>query len=111
MCSYQGEHNITARLVNFYADPFAVHEVLASKCLPLERVFVLPLDLTGNHVLPFSEYKGHVDPALENTRNPSQMEGKSPLVHFTSSMLEMTREVHITNFPIPRSALSLYHSR
>lgn len=78
---------------NFYADPFAVHEVLTSKSLPLERVFILPLDLTGSHVLPFSEYKEHVDPAFENASNPSQIEGKTPLVHFTSSVLELTREI------------------
>ncbi|GJJ06362.1 hypothetical protein Clacol_000553 [Clathrus columnatus] len=70
-----------------------IHEVLASANLPLERVFILPLDLTGSHILPFAEYKERVDTSFENTQRSSRPEEKTPLVHFTSAVLEMTREI------------------
>lgn len=84
-------------LVNFFADPFAVKELLVpdfpSDGLPLERFLLLPLDTTTPHEVPFPYYKQHVDPAFENTTSPSKPTQKAPLVHFTSSFLERTREV------------------
>jgi hypothetical protein len=60
---------------------------------PLDRFFLLPLDVTTPHILPFPLYKDHVDPAFDSTSNPSKSEGKPPVTHFTSSFFERTREV------------------
>ncbi|KAI8993054.1 nucleoside hydrolase [Trametes punicea] len=82
---------------NFFADPYAVKEVLVPSDpghgVPLERFILLPLDITTPHELSFPYYKATVDPAFESTSSPSRPEGKPPLVHFTSSFLERTREV------------------
>ncbi|CCM01125.1 uncharacterized protein FIBRA_03173 [Fibroporia radiculosa] len=84
---------------NFFADPFAVKELLVptppSLGIPLERFLLLPLDITTVHQLSFPFYKERVDPAFESTSKPSQPEGKSVLTHFTSSFLERTREIMI----------------
>lgn len=85
-------------LVNFYADPFAVKELLfttpSHEGLPLDRFILLTLDTTSPHELPFSTYKKVVDDAFENTKAPSMIAGgKSPITHFTSSFLERTREI------------------
>ncbi|KAI9062938.1 nucleoside hydrolase [Trametes sanguinea] len=84
---------------NFFADPYAVKELLVPNDpghgLPLERFILLPLDITTPHELWFPYYKAAVDPAFESTSSPSRPEGKSPLVHFTSSFLERTREVMV----------------
>lgn len=83
--------------VNFYADPFAVRELLVSPDLnmrlPLDRFYLLPLDITTPHELPFIFYKNHVDPSFDSTSKPSILAGKYPLTHFTSSFLERTREI------------------
>lgn len=81
--------------VNFFADPFAVKNLLISSesSLPLERLFLLPLDITTPHELPFSKYKSTIDVSFDSSLNPSLPMGKSPLVHFTSSFLERTREI------------------
>ncbi|KAH8993484.1 nucleoside hydrolase [Lactarius akahatsu] len=79
---------------NFFADPFAVAEVLRSETtrLPLERVLLLPLDVTCPHTLPFSAYSKYVDPAFaEDT--PSVPAGKTPLTHFSSAFFRRTRHV------------------
>ncbi|KAG5220049.1 nucleoside hydrolase [Salix suchowensis] len=60
---------------------------------PLERFFLLPLDITTPHELRFPYYKETVDPTFHSTVVPSVPLGKSPLTHFTSSFLERTREV------------------
>lgn len=60
---------------------------------PLERFILVPLDVTTHHELPFTTYKAQVDPEFEDTSSPSNLAGKSPLVHFTSAFLERTREV------------------
>ncbi|KAF8497657.1 Inosine/uridine-preferring nucleoside hydrolase domain-containing protein [Gautieria morchelliformis] len=82
---------------NFYADPFAVKELLHPqepyKGLPLDRFILLPLDVTTSHELPFAEYKKWVDPGFSDTRSPSEPNDKAPLTHFTSSFLERTAEV------------------
>ncbi|KAL0956158.1 hypothetical protein HGRIS_002319 [Hohenbuehelia grisea] len=82
---------------NFFADPYAVRELLHPSQpelgLPLERFLMLPLDITTPHELPFPVYKAQVDPTFENTSCPSLSKDKSPLTHFTSSFLERTREV------------------
>lgn len=82
---------------NFFADPYAVRELLTPPKsqirLPLNRFLLLPLDITTPHLLPFPEYKSKVDPAFESTSTPSKPDGKPPLVHFTSSFLERTREI------------------
>lgn len=90
---------LTATIVNFFADPFAVKELLTptepGHGLPLDRFLLLPLDITTPHELSFPYYKKVVDGAFESTAAPSQPEGKPPLVHFTSSFLERTREVMV----------------
>jgi len=82
---------------NFFADPYAVKELLIStplhQGLPLNRFVLLPLDVTTPHELPFPEYKRDVDSAFHNSSLPSISHNKSPLTHFTSSFLERTREV------------------
>ncbi|KAI9437595.1 nucleoside hydrolase [Lactarius indigo] len=79
---------------NFFADSFAVAEVLRSPTtrLPLERVLLLPLDITRSHILPFSAYSKYVDPTFaEDT--PSVPAGKTPLTHFSSAFFRRTRHV------------------
>ncbi|KAH9948526.1 nucleoside hydrolase [Amylocystis lapponica] len=82
---------------NFFADPFAVRELLTppapAQGLPLSRSLLLPLDITTPHELPFPRYAALVDPAFASTAVPSRATGKSPLVHFTSGVLERTREL------------------
>ncbi|KAF9474572.1 nucleoside hydrolase [Pholiota conissans] len=82
---------------NFFLDPFAVKELLISTDLhgglPLDRFLWLPLDVTLQHELPFSAYKSAVDPTLDGPALPSSPDGKTALVHFTSSFLERTREI------------------
>lgn len=79
---------------NFFADPFAVKELLLSDSgLPLDRFILLPLDLTTPHELPFPLYNSQVDPAFASSASPSTASHKSPLIHFTSSFLERTREI------------------
>ncbi|KAF9018015.1 nucleoside hydrolase [Hymenopellis radicata] len=79
---------------NFFADPFAVKELLIPTSshlgLPLERFLLLPLDITTPHELPFPVYTERVDGAFQQ---PSTGAGKKPITHFTSSFLEQTREV------------------
>ena len=105
-CSYVSKISFLFAAVNFYADPFAVRELLypsePSKGLPLDRFILLPLDLTTDHELPFSEYRKWVDPAFSDTLSPSESDAKSPLTHFTSSFLERTAEVP-TTFRFPHS--------
>jgi len=80
--------------VNFFADPFAVKELLLSDSgLPLDRFVLLPLDITTPHELPFPLYHSKVDPNFGSPTNPSIASHKSPLAHFTSSFLERTREI------------------
>lgn len=82
---------------NFFADPHAVHNVLTPAIpdlgFPHERFILVPLDVTTAHEMPFPLYKAEVDQAFENTSSPSIPAGKPPLLHFTSSFLERTREV------------------
>lgn len=68
-------------------------EVLVSKDFPFDRFTLLPLDVTTPHELPFPVYKEKVDTAFSSTVEPSVRTDKSPLIHFTSSFLERTREV------------------
>ena len=96
-------------LVNFFADPYAVKELLITtplhQGLPLNRFILLPLDVTTPHELPFPEYKRDVDPTFFNSSLPSISLGKSPLTHFTSSFLETTRE---TMLKYGKDALELH---
>ncbi|KAF8904372.1 Inosine/uridine-preferring nucleoside hydrolase domain-containing protein [Gymnopilus junonius] len=79
---------------NFFADPYAVKELLLSEQgVPLDRFVMLPLDITTPHEIPFRAYEEIVDPAFHSTQIPSVSEDKSPLTHFTSSFLERTREI------------------
>ncbi|KAJ3756877.1 nucleoside hydrolase [Lentinula raphanica] len=78
---------------NFYADPFAVRDLLGSKSpytfpLPLERFLLLPLDITTSHQLPFALYQERVDPCFDSSYASAR-----PITHFTSSFLEHTRKV------------------
>ena len=83
--------------VNFFADPFAVKELLTpsspAEGFPLDRFILLPLDVTTPHEIPFPYYKEHIDPAFKDTTQPSDATKKAPLIHFTSAFLERTREV------------------
>ena len=85
--------------MNFFADPYAVKELLdpelGTEPFPLERFLLVPLDTTTPHEIPFPFYKDCIDPAFDTTAKPSDPKGKAPLVHFTSSFLERTREVMI----------------
>jgi hypothetical protein len=91
----------TISTVNFFADPYAVAELFSPAdphtppSLPLDRSYIFPLDLTCSHEFSFALYISTVDPDFESTQRPSKPEGKSPLVHFTSSFLERAREVMI----------------
>lgn len=84
---------------NVFADPYAAKELLVptdlTSGLPLDRVILAPLDITTNHELPLPHYIQTVDPAFKSTAQPSNADGKSPLVHFTSSVFERTREIMI----------------
>ena len=86
--------------VNFYADPYAVKELLTPSAtqegLPLDRFLLLPLDLTTPHQLPFPYYRANVDPTFESSATPSKSHEKSPITHFTSSFLERTREIMLS---------------
>lgn len=83
--------------VNFYADPYAVHNILTpddpGSGFPLERFLMLPLDVTTPHEFSFPLYKSKVDRTFDSTASPSDGSVKSPLVHFTSSVFERTREI------------------
>ncbi|KAL0581816.1 hypothetical protein V5O48_000184 [Marasmius crinis-equi] len=82
---------------NFYADPYAVKELLCpakgEPPFPLERFLLLPLDITTPHELPFPVYKEQVDQTFHGVAAPSVSGSKSPLTHFTSSFLEQTRDI------------------
>ncbi|KAJ3565909.1 hypothetical protein NP233_g7341 [Leucocoprinus birnbaumii] len=86
---------------NYFADPYAVKELLLSGesklHLPLDRFLLVPLDLTTPHELPFPVYKQAVDPAFESaSAAPSDGTKKSPITHFTSAFLERTREIMLS---------------
>ncbi len=85
---------ILSRSVNFFADPYAVDEVLVSPAtrLPLALVLLLPLDITTSHLLPFAGYTARIDPSFA-VDSPSVPTGKTPLTHFTSAFLRRTRSV------------------
>jgi inosine-uridine nucleoside N-ribohydrolase len=82
---------------NFFADPFAVKQVLfpphPETGIPLDRFILLPLDITTPHELSFPYYKERVDPSFESSASSSVGTEKAPLTHFTSSFLERTREI------------------
>lgn len=87
--------------VNFFADPYAVRELLLPNRpetgIPLDRFILLPLDITTPHELPFPVYQDKVDPSFESPAMASVgTTGKAPLTHFTSSFLEMTREIMLS---------------
>jgi len=86
---------------NFFADPYAVKELLFPSHpgvgIPIDRFILIPLDITTPHELPFPVYKERVDPSFESPTAPSVGTcGKPPLTHFTSSFLEMTREIMLS---------------
>lgn len=87
--------------VNYFADPYAVKQLLLSNNnnlqLPLDRFLLVPLDITTLHELPFTLYKQMVDSAFQSASEaPSNGSDKTPIVHFTSSFLERTREVMVS---------------
>ncbi|KAI0036921.1 nucleoside hydrolase [Vararia minispora EC-137] len=83
---------------NWYADPYAVSELLhpapgaAHAGIPLSRTLILPLDITTKHELPFPAYATHIDPTFV-PHTPSVPDGKHPLRHFASAFLHRTRDV------------------
>lgn len=85
---------------NIFADAYAAKELLCPDSpadgLPLERVILLPLDITNLHEIPFPFYVERVDSTFESTRKPSIASNKQPLIHFSSAVFERTREVMIT---------------
>lgn len=93
---------LTLALVNFFADPYAVAELLEQRPsgelppphqgLPLSRVLILPLDITTPHELSFPLYAQRIDTGFRPDR-PSIAAGKSPITHFSSAFLQRTREV------------------
>jgi hypothetical protein len=96
--AYGSRVNEILHAVNFFADPYAVKQLILPSSpedgLPLDRFILLPLDITTPHELPFPHYKAYVDPSFESSVWPSVAGlGKSPLTHFTSSFLERTREI------------------
>jgi len=80
--------------VNFFADPYAVDEVLISPTtrLPLTRVLLVPLDITSSHLLPFAGYTARIDPAFVADQ-PSVPTAKTPITHFTSAIFRRARNV------------------
>lgn len=88
--------------VNFFADPYAVAELLTPgpsngippphQGLPLSRVLILPLDITTKHMLFFPLYTDTIDKGF-HPQNHSIAEDKSPMRHFTSAFLQRTRRV------------------
>ncbi|KAH8119254.1 nucleoside hydrolase [Phellopilus nigrolimitatus] len=78
---------------NFFADPYAVKELLVDAAIPLSRFLLLPLDITTPHELSFPLYANRVDPTFKIFGPPSRAEEKSPITHFTSAFFERTREV------------------
>lgn len=60
---------------------------------PHSRWLLIPLDITTPHELPFPLYEQRIDRAFGSTSQPSEAQGKAPIVHFTSAFLERTREV------------------
>jgi len=80
--------------VNFFADPYAVDEVLISPTtrLPLTRVLLIPLDITTSHLLPFAGYTARIDPAFVADK-PSVPTAKTPITHFTSAFFRRARSV------------------
>ncbi|KAL4074162.1 Inosine/uridine-preferring nucleoside hydrolase domain-containing protein [Scleroderma yunnanense] len=92
--------NVTpAAEFNIFADAHAAKRLLCPASpengLPLERVMLLPLDITTLHELTFPFYVERVDPTFESTRKPSIESNKPPLVHFSSAFFERSREVMI----------------
>lgn len=82
---------------NFFADPFAVKELLFPTNqrlgLPLDRFILVSLDITTFHGLPFDIYEAKVDSSFSSSAGPSNVTGKPPLTHFTSSFLKRTRTI------------------
>jgi hypothetical protein len=64
--------------------------------IPLDRLLLLPLDITTPHELPFAVYQKYIDKAFKSTASPSKPGGKPPIQHFTSSFFERTREVMLS---------------
>lgn len=86
--------------VNFFADPYAVKELLVltenetSQAFPLERFILLPLDVTTPHEMSFPAYKTRIDPDFQSTSPPSpEAKDRDPIVHFTSAFFDRTRTV------------------
>ncbi|ETW80657.1 hypothetical protein HETIRDRAFT_123134 [Heterobasidion irregulare TC 32-1] len=83
---------------NWFADPYAVAELLTPKPtrpqsgLPLSRVLMLPLDITTVHELPFPLYTSRADRAFDPVKI-SVAADKGPMQHFTSPFLQRTREI------------------
>lgn len=77
---------------NFFADPYAVKELLLGSTpgIPLDRFILLPLDITTPHLLPFPVYKDEVDPGFCEAITGHRA---APLTYFTSAFLERTRAV------------------
>jgi len=84
---------------NFYADPYAVRDILGLDGraeiahFPLNRFVLIPLDITTKHGLELTTYVEKVDSKFGDSGRPSE-EGSKPIIqHFTSSILERTWEV------------------
>jgi inosine-uridine nucleoside N-ribohydrolase len=85
------------RTVNYFADPYAVREILEPEDpilgFPLDRFLLVPLDITTVHELSFPLYTAKVDKSFVSVASPSDPRTKLPLNHLTSSFLEGIREL------------------
>ena len=87
--------------VNFFADPFAVRELLlpgddGKTRMPLDRFLLAGLDITTSHELPFADYQSLVDPSFAPSQQGFTHVDRLHLTHFTSSFLERTRQIMLT---------------
>ena len=99
--------------VNFFADPFAVKELLVDDDDDIgitrflkQHVALLPLDITTPHELPFEAYAARVDPTFTVGQAATAAEdggltdedgglskSPNPITYFTSAFLRRSRAV------------------
>lgn len=77
---------------NMYGDPYAAERVFALPRSIQDKIYLFPLDITRALTLPFETYVDVVDPEFKNTKYPSVPHNKRPITHFTSAILEGTKE-------------------
>ena len=86
-------------LDNIFNDPFAAKELFeadpsinpTSPFLPLDRVLLIPLDITSTHTLFYPTYTSLVDPSFIYGQDVKRVREKYPLTYFTSAFLQGMR--------------------